>query len=110
MATNYDPEVLQKYADWLYHEAASIVFWTAARYGSYGFGVAAIPAAFYKHSQPYSNDNGSLLVVVLIFTFIPLVFGILAGQRKSFELKLEAQKVLCQRQIEMNSRAPSASA
>ena len=36
-----------------------------------------------------------------------MVAGIAAGRAKAFDLKLEAQKVLCQRQVELNTRAQS---
>lgn len=40
----------------------------------------------------------------LFLTLIGIAVGVDAVRRKSFHLKLEAQQILCQRQIEINTR------
>jgi hypothetical protein len=43
-------------------------------------------------------------VIPAIFCAIGISAGVDAGRRKAFELKLKAQQILCQVQIEQNTR------
>jgi hypothetical protein len=110
MPTDYDPNVLQQYADQLYSQAKWIVFWMALTYGLFflviGFlavvGVALLPLA---DASLANAANPALLSSVLVgLTAVGIFMGVDAGRRKSFNLKLHAQQLLCQRKIELNTR------
>jgi hypothetical protein len=112
MATQYDPEVLQKYAHDLYKQAKVIVFITAIRYGALSFVLfyllfgllSAIP-----HLLPrIPLDSVNLILGIIVFLSVCL--GINAGRRKSFNFKLQAQQILCQQQIEVNTRIKASGA
>ncbi len=104
MATDYDPNVLQEYADQLYRQAKWIVFWMMLRYGLLSFVVIGILAAVVASLSP-ANANPALLSIAPLFGLaVGILAGIDAGRRKSFNLKLQAQQLLCQRKIELNTR------
>ncbi len=104
--TTYDENILQKYADDLYRQAKWIVVWTAVRYGGATFLVSLfldfIAVGLQKQVNADAANTGVTLLLVL--TFVGIVAGIDAGRRKAFHLKLQAQQILCQRQIEINTR------
>jgi 4-hydroxybenzoate polyprenyltransferase len=91
---NYDSMVLQEYAERLYTQASGITVKYAL-----GFGVlcAAIGAAV---SQAFG-----LPPLTLWLGIVGAVLGALVGQSKGFQYRLQAQTVLCQVQIEANTRA-----
>lgn len=108
MAEQYDPEVLQKYADVLYGQARSLAAWTAIRY-ALAFGVVVWLAVgmllpIMRMRPDISSMNGSALFAALIGALL----GYNAGKIKAFSLMLQAQQVLCQRQIELNTRKQDA--
>lgn len=104
MAEQYNPEILQKYADILYSQARSLAAWTALRYGAalavivWLAAAASVPLARMRFDM--STANGAALIA----GFIGLLIGYNAGKVKAFSLVLQAQQVLCQRQIELNTR------
>jgi hypothetical protein len=102
MQTQYDAAILQQFADDLYARARWIVFTTALVYTFVGFGGSAVLAAFVETSQhvPETTGNG----VILFFTLLFCAIGINSGRSKAFRMKLQAQEILCQRQIEINLR------
>jgi len=108
MSTEYDAKVLQVYADDLYQQARYVVFTTALRYSVMTLLLSlVILGAFFAYiSHGYqSPDSGSQATLsILIVTIIGIAVGINEGRRKAFRLKLEAQQILCQRQIEINTR------
>jgi hypothetical protein len=100
----YDAGILQKYADELYRKAWAIIATTALKYGSITFVATLLVSSgvsFLRHSvgSPDPDARGALL-----FAAIAALVGFAAGRRKAFFLKLEAQRILCQRQIELNTR------
>lgn len=54
-----------------------------------------------------THSGVSLPPSVLMLSSIGAAVGLAAGRRKAFLLKLEAQKLLCQRQVELNTRTAS---
>lgn len=92
--TNYDPTVLQEYAERLYTQARGIT----AKY-ALGFGLlcAAIGAAVSRALD--------IPPLTLWLGIVGAVLGSLVGQSKGFQYRLQAQTVLCQVQIEANTRA-----
>ena len=104
---DYDANVLQQYADALYREAATIVFQTAWTYGGVLLLVSLVLIGTYAATvgQRSAGDNSTFyLIVVIAMTAIGVYAGVLAGRKKAFHLKLQAQQVLCQKQIEVNTR------
>lgn len=85
--TEYDPTVIQKHAEQLYAKANSVIW----EYGISGFILGCLGFFF-------GVGVGSVLLIA--FTYI----GIHIGVNKSFQIKLQAQTVLCQVQIEENTR------
>ena len=107
MSTEYDPNILQSFADDLYKQARYIVITTALRYGLITFLVSLLLLGGLSSYIPHRNmpDEGSWLTVsVLIVTLMGVAVGISEGNRKAFQLRLEAQKLLCQKRIESHTR------
>lgn len=105
MAT-YDPAILQKFADKMYLRAASmIVTWAA-----FGLVLGAVAGAVLYGAV--RNAMQDLSIGFEMWEFVcaigGLVLGVVIGIEKAFWLKLEAQKVLCALQTEINTR-PQAS-
>jgi hypothetical protein len=100
--TQYDPSILQEFADRLYNKAGSIILWTAVRYGLYGFLFSGVLSIVLTETVKRSDFPFGILVVIL--TVVAVLHGISVGREKAFALKLQAQTILCQRQIELNSR------
>ena len=105
MATEYDQNILQQFADQLYSQARWIVFSTAIKYGFTVFLVAfGLFVAFGSQKHIDASTANSWLIVVAILTTGGILAGVDAGRRKAFHLKLQAQELLCHRQIELNTR------
>lgn len=101
MATNYDSSILQQYADDLYSQAKGIVLWTTLRYGAAVFLIALVAVA--AIGSQTRMDPSSARILIGILTFVGILAGLDAGRRRAFSLKLQAQELLCQRQIELNT-------
>lgn len=101
MPTQYDPRVLQQYADDLYSQAKWIIFGTALRY-FFGALLLSLACAAALSVTPAGRGPAGLIITI-IFCIIGIASGIDAGRTKAFELKLKAQQILCQVQIEQNS-------
>ena len=93
----YDPDILQKFADDLYASAGRLQF----KYGFYGFLIllaVLLPLALMFHA-----DTAGLLMAATL-SALGIVGGIEVGRARAFTLKLEAQRTLCQLEIEKNLR------
>ena len=101
--TKYDAAVLQQYADDLYGQARMVIFSTAFIYGLVTFGVAFLISS---GAEMFKHPNADLTIQpgVLMIALIGAAVGVRVGRTKAFQLKLEAQKILCQRQVELNTR------
>lgn len=103
LMAQYDEAILQSYADALYSRAS----WIIAKYtifiGAFGALIGYIPNMlwYFRPGVTASPDsNGSMI----LFGIIGLAVGYSIGESKAFEYKLRAQTMLCQRQIELNTR------
>ena len=105
MPTLYDPEILQQCADDLYRQARWIILTTTLKYAAIAFLLAMIAVGILVKVSPEFQPGAPIPVVIVVGC--AMVAGIAAGRAKAFDLKLEAQKVLCQRQVELNTRAQS---
>lgn len=91
MATEYNPELIQKLADKLYSQAnSSIVLGTL---------IGFVAGGFFGLSVSHESAIGVVIGVVL-----GSIVGYLIGQSRAFSLRVQAQMALCQRQIELNTR------
>jgi hypothetical protein len=106
--TTYDALVLKSYADKLYQQARMITLTTALRYLAGMFVFSFVPVWFLhatntalQNDQAYSGGIGLSVFLMIAATMI----GIERGMARAFQLKLEAQQVLCQVAIEQNTRA-----
>lgn len=103
MSTQYDPNILQQFADSLYSQAKWLVFMTASRYGlgTYLIFLVGLIAIGNIHPPVEMNTVWGLPVIPAL---IGTALGISVGRSKAFNLKLKAQQILCQVQIEQNTR------
>lgn len=106
----YDPLVLKSYADKLYQQARMIAVTTALRYLAVAFVLSFVPVWFLRASntalqndQAYSVGIGISVVLMIAATMV----GVERGMDRAFQLKLEAQQILCQVSIEQNTRQES---
>lgn len=105
MATKYDPEVLQTFADRLYRRTKWIGVW----YGFLGFLAGVVldgPFAVLLARDPHGG--GPFAIGLFLLPLVGALVGYECGSSKAFHLRLEAQRTLCQLQIERNTR-PSGS-
>jgi hypothetical protein len=93
MATSFDPNVIQEFADRLYKKANS----TIASYTLAGLLIGGVIGAGLSHN---SGSSAGIIPVALIFGGI----GYAIGKEKAFQFKLQAQTAFCQVKIEENSR------
>jgi membrane associated rhomboid family serine protease len=108
MAEQYNSEILQKYADILYSQARSLAAWTALRYGVIFAVVVWLAITIISPLLRMRIDTSIANTGALIAGFIGLLIGYNSGKVKAFALMLQAQQVLCQRQIELNTRKQEA--
>ena len=103
--TQYDSSILQQFADDLYSRARWIIFSLAAAYGAVVFVLSLVGfVAAAKHSLSLEmQDWGGIGT----FTLVAAAIGVSRGREKAFQLKLQAQQILCQRQIEENTHTAS---
>lgn len=91
MATEYDPELIQKLADKLYSQAKTAI-WLSTLVGFIAGGSIGFSAS-------HGSGVGAIIGIVL-----GAVVGYIIGQSRAFSLRVQAQIALCQRQIELNTR------
>ncbi len=89
----YDPAVIEEFAGRLYARARSLVI----LYGILGFIVGAVLAG----AASNANLNGMLSMGAFV---VATLIGVSIGMEKGFNLRLQAQTLLCQAQIERNTR------
>ncbi len=112
MSIEYDSTVLQRFADDLYSRARFIVLQYVVIYVVFGWvtwTVAALAYAFYHHTKGTAGDLGGSEVRAM-FVIVFAVVGGFVGANKGFRLRLDAQRTLCQLQIEKNTRAKAVGA
>jgi hypothetical protein len=94
----YDAAVIQSLADRLYSQARTVV----VKYTVIG---AVLFSVIFYFAVSREHNFGLVPTKSLgVGLLIGVVLGFVLGQRKSYQLKLEAQLALCQLQIERNTR------
>lgn len=99
----YEPQVIRQFASKLYRSASLLVI----LYSVLGFVVGPVAGAglwstagvFFRLQFGMSQD-GFVLLSLGLFTLL----GFSMGQSRAFTLRLQAQQLLCQVQIEENTR------
>lgn len=102
MPTLYDSEIIQQFADDLYARAKAIVITEAIKYAAIAFVIAWGIAYGIKTTSPMSDLQPGLPGVIA--GAIGAAVGVSSGRAKAFKLKVEAQTLLCHRQVELNTR------
>jgi hypothetical protein len=105
MSTQYDPGILETFADVLYSRARWIAISTAIVYAL----AAGLVSYLVFAAIPRLLPTDSALLVMCVIALISFFVGLEAGNKKAFNLRLQAQQVLCQRQIELNTGPKSSS-
>lgn len=118
----YDPNILQQYADDLYAKARWITVKCCAIGAIIGMAVTLIPVNIYesRNSQAIidrykGTGNGfnvpvpdaspsNAPILILVVGVLGGVVGYTVGERRAFQYKLQAQLTLCQMQTELNTR------
>ncbi len=92
----YDPNMHQKFAETLLLRARriSLVFTAMAAIVGAGIGIA----------MPRMVGKPSTALPIILWTFVLGAFGFVTGKERSFTLSMKAQELLCQKQIEENTR------
>jgi hypothetical protein len=96
----YDSGVLQEYADSLYFKAR----WITAKCVGGGALVGAIVVGTFIELVERSSILYASPVPFVILAGLGAIIGFGIGQGKGFKYRLEAQTLLCQMQIECNTR------
>jgi glycerol uptake facilitator-like aquaporin len=100
---DYDPQVIERFAESLYRKAVS------AQKGSIVAGVVmgailgAIPLTSLGNSWPIPHAFG--FATLLVGAIVGGLVGYVIGDARSFGYKLQAQAALCQVEIQRNTQA-----
>ncbi len=97
----YDAAIIETFARGLYRRASRIVLRYALSFALAGFGISQIVYYFLPGRVAANLGWYIVAAITAIFTLI----GAAVGNEKAFNLRLQAQLVLCQVQIERNTRA-----
>src|SRR5262249_17588556 len=101
---------LQKYADALYSQARGLAAWTGLRYGAAIAAIVWLAIVATPSLARMATDASGANTAALIAAVIGFLFGYNVGKVRAFGLMLQAQQVLCQRQIELNTRKQNTAA
>ncbi|MGA7889699.1 MAG: hypothetical protein WB993_09450 [Candidatus Sulfotelmatobacter sp.] len=85
MPTQYDPQILQDYADDLYKQAKSIIVQTAIKYGALCFVISLAVVGVVVAQQSGFLDLTTGLVIVVFVTCLGVAAGISVGTLKAFQ-------------------------
>ena len=94
--TDYDPKVIQKFADRLYTRAAMVIVWFVIL----GLLSGLVTGWLLGLKIPLTDA-----VKFLIFPLLGALVSWGWAEQKAFQLRLEAQKLLLQKRIEENTAA-----
>jgi hypothetical protein len=95
----YDPAVLQEHVDFLYRRAR----WIRFQYAAMGALIGVIPTIVLASISKVA-DAFPVIPVGILLAGLCAFIGFAIGSSKIFKYRLEAQTMLCQMQIERNTR------
>jgi hypothetical protein len=100
---DYDPQVIEKFAESLYRKAMS------AQKGSVVFGAflgsvfGSVPLTSFGEAWPIPHTFG--FATLIAGAIVGGIIGFVIGDARSFGYKLQAQAALCQVEIQRNTQA-----
>jgi hypothetical protein len=100
---DYDPSVIEVFAERLYAKAASFVVGSVVAGAAVGAAFGAVPLTSLGSSWPVPSAFG--FATLLVGGLAGSVIGYLIGEARAFAYKLQAQSALCQLQLERNTAA-----
>jgi hypothetical protein len=103
MTTQYDPTIIQQFADKLYEEAAALVY----LYALFGLAIGALPSAafaLYWATTTRATDPSTSFFLIFASAALAAAIGAVIGRERGVALRLQAQTALCQARIEWNTR------
>lgn len=101
---NYDESILVQMADRLYKRASSIIF-TLGLFGAFFGGAMGLGVSTsIMLSAGQSDFAGVVLVIGLIGAVMGGIAGALIARERAFMLRLQAQTIMVQVQMERNTR------
>ena len=92
----YDANIIQQFVDRLYRKAQIAVALYTSIGAVIGFIVIFVPITYFGFSSGYVEGTGGATLLGML--------GFWLGRERTFKLKLRAQLILCQTQIEKNTR------
>jgi len=98
LSVYYDPEIIQTAANKYYNAATTIIMLSSL----FGLILGAVIGLAIIHFVKSISPNEML--VFLVSCLVCFFIGYANGNDRAFRLKYEAQKALCQVQIEKNTR------
>lgn len=98
MATQYDENIIQRFADTLYKQARTIEITYALVGFLVGFG------GVWGGALATTNKADEYLVFGIVAGLLCLLVGLMLARPKAFLMRLQAQQALCFAQIERNTR------
>src|ERR1700690_4204247 len=102
---NFDPSIIEKYADHLYRRAASLVMGATVTGAIIGAIFGGMPLTHYVHWPiPHSAGYATAMIGALIGGFI----GHVVGESRAFGLRIQAQMALHQLRVDQNTSAVAA--
>jgi len=103
----YDPTIIEKMATRLYRRANTTIFvWIiAGAIGGAIVGYAGWPALAWRLDVDAATAQDSLKLVAICMAVACGLIGFLIGTERAFMIKLDAQKLLCMLQTEINTRS-----
>lgn len=100
---NYDPQVIERFADRLYEKAKAFVVGSVIAGAALGAAFGAVPLTSLGETWPIPSSFG--IATMLVGAVAGAILGYRIGDARSFSYMLQAQSALCQLQIERNTAA-----
>jgi len=97
----YDPRVIEQFAENLYRKASAFVVGSVAIGASLGAAFGAVPLTSLGASWPVPSSFG--FATMLVGGIFGCAIGYVIGDTRSFGYRLQAQTALCQLQAERNT-------
>ncbi len=98
MAVQYDPKVIQEFAEKLYKEADSVVMAAAIRWGLIFCLIGGVLGLF------LAKETSTGIIGAVLGAVAGGFLGSATAGTQAFLLRLQAQQALCQVKIEQNTR------
>jgi len=106
MPIQYDPAIIQRFANRLYAKARTVIFLYTFIIGIAGLFLGGVVSEVLRDKA--NKDAERPFYPFAIGGFFFGWIGFLIGSERGFSLRLQAQTALCQKQIELNTRSPQA--